>query len=118
MGDGQAPTVKLRRVAKGKRPQYFADPATDKLLVMVLELTQELSVTRDRLDTLERLLDGVGVLEAAAVDAWLPDPEAAAQRAERRAAMLSRVFRASAQELEAATGGGGGPESSQTPVLT
>lgn len=100
-----ATQVKLKRVAKGKRPQYFADPATDKLFVMVLELTQELSVTRDRLDTLERMLNEAGVIDATDVDHWLPDAGAAAVRAERRMAMLKRVFRASEQELQEATGG-------------
>ena len=99
------PVVKLQRVAKGKRPQYFSDPAIDKLLVMVLELTQELSVTRDRLDTVERLLDRAGVLPVAGVDGWMPDAAAAAERGARRAAMLRRIFRASEQELVEATGG-------------
>ena len=38
------------RTAKGKKPGYFADPATDKLLQMVITLAGELSVVRDRLD--------------------------------------------------------------------
>ena len=105
MVNGQAGPVKLRRVAKGGRPQYFADPATDKLLVMVLELAQELSVTRDRLDTVERLLDRAALVPASEVDSWLPDADAAAARAERRAAFLNRIFRASEQELAAATVG-------------
>ena len=65
----------LARVAKGRKPQYFADPATDRLLSMVLALTQELSVARDRIDTLERLLDRAGVLAAQTVDDYLPTPE-------------------------------------------
>ncbi len=46
----------LNRSAKGRKPQYFEDPATDKLLDMVVKLTAELSVTRDRLDSLVRLM--------------------------------------------------------------
>jgi hypothetical protein len=42
----------LARTAKGRKPRYFADPATDKLLDMVVKLTAELSVTRDRLDAI------------------------------------------------------------------
>jgi hypothetical protein len=115
----EAAPVKLKRVAKGKRPQYFADPATDKLLVMVLELTQELSVTRDRLDTVERLLDDAGVLSMTAVDSWLPSRAAAEARGARRAEMLSRIFRASQQELEAVVGpGASGPASFSAEALT
>jgi hypothetical protein len=88
----------LARAAKGRKPQYFADPATDKLLSMVLALTQELSVARDRIDTLERLLDRAGVLAAQTVEDYLPTAEEAAARATLRAGMIRRVFRAAEQE--------------------
>jgi hypothetical protein len=88
----------LARAAKGRKPQYFADPATDKLLSMVLALTQELSVARDRIDTLERLLDRAGVLAAQTVEDYLPTAEEAAARATVRAGMIRRVFRAAEQE--------------------
>ena len=52
--------TKLHRVAKGKRPLYFHDPATDKLMAIVVSLVGELAVTRDRLDALERLLESYG----------------------------------------------------------
>jgi hypothetical protein len=103
----------LARAAKGRKPQYFSDPATDTLLSMVLALTQELSVARDRMDTLERLLDRAGVLAADKVDAYLPTPEEASARAELRAAMLRRVFRAAekeAQDLAARPGPDSAPE--------
>jgi len=88
----------LARAAKGRKPQYFADPATDKLLSMVLALTQELSVARDRIDTLERLLAREGVLAAQTVEDYLPTAEEASERGERRAAMLRRVFRGAEKE--------------------
>ncbi|HWU03511.1 MAG TPA: hypothetical protein VN222_12295 [Novosphingobium sp.] len=93
-------TVRLQRVPKGPKPQYFADPATDKLLTMVLELIGELSVARDRIDTLERLIEQAGLFTMADVDTYLPDEAVNTQRAERRARMLSRVFRASEKELD------------------
>jgi hypothetical protein len=89
----------LKRVAKGRKPQYFSDPATDKLLSMVLILTQELSVARDRIDTLERLIEAAGLFPAAKVESYLPTPDEAAERAERRAKMLSRVFRSTEKEI-------------------
>ena len=51
---------RIARVAKGKRPRYFADPAVDKLHAIVMSLVGELSATRDRLDALERLLESGG----------------------------------------------------------
>ncbi len=92
--------VFLQRTAKGPKPQYFSDPATDKLHTMVLELMQELSVARDRIDTLERLLEAHGVFPRSEVDTYLPNRAVNSERAERRARMLARVFRASEKELE------------------
>ena len=89
----------LKRVSKGRKPQYFADPATDKVLSMVLILTQELSVARDRIDTLERLIEAAGLFPAAKVENYLPTPDEAAERADRRAKMLSRVFRSTEKEI-------------------
>lgn len=45
---------RIPRVARGERPQSFSDPAIDTLLGVVMSLVAELSVTRDRLETLEK----------------------------------------------------------------
>ena len=104
MPDAHArPNVGLKRLAKGRKPQYFEDPATDKLLTMVLEIIQELSVARDRIDTLERLIESAGLFPASAVEAYLPSGDVAEERALRRAAMLRRIFRATEKELEEVT---------------
>lgn len=104
----QPPTaaVRIARVAKGKKPQYFSDPAIDKLLWMTVSLMEELSVTRDRLDTLERLLDRRKLLRTTAIEAFVPDGKAAQERDARRAAYVERVMRAVQAELEEITGDG------------
>ena len=47
--------------AKGRRPYFFDDPAVDKLLAMTMALAGELAVTRERLDTVERILAEKGL---------------------------------------------------------
>lgn len=96
---GATPEVRLPRIAKGKKPQYFSDPAIDKLLWMTLTLMEELSVARDRIDTLERLLDDRGLLRQGDVDGFVPGPAARAQRAARRAGFVDRMMRAAQAEL-------------------
>jgi hypothetical protein len=91
---------RIARVAKGKKPQYFSDPAIDKLLWMTVTLMEELSVTRDRLDTVERLLTKKRVLKATEVDLWRPDPKSAVQRDARRKAFVDRMMRAVHAELD------------------
>ena len=98
---GAAP--RIARTAKGKRPQYFADPATDKLLAMVVTLMGELAVTRDRLDAVERLLDQHGLLARTAVEGYVPTESAAAEREARRAATTARVLRVLEAELDEIT---------------
>jgi hypothetical protein len=80
-------------IAKGKRPIYFENPETDKLLAMVLALAEEVSVLRDRLDTIERLTQAKGLLAQAEIDAYQPDPQAAAERDQQRAAYIARILR-------------------------
>jgi hypothetical protein len=100
------PQVRLARVAKGKKPQYFSDPAIDKLLWMTLTLMEELSVTRDRLDAVERLLASKKLLKRAELEGWKPDAVAAAERAAGRSAYVDRMMRAMHAELEEITGRG------------
>ena len=100
-----AQAARLPRIAKGKKPQYFADPATDKLLWMTLTLMEELSVTRDRLDTVERLLAKRRLVSAKDIDSWQPDALAAQERAARRSAYVDRMMRAVHRELEELTRG-------------
>ena len=64
------------------------DPAEDRLLAMIAALASELAVTRERLDTLERLSVG-----AAAVEAFVPDAAAIAERDTLRRRIIARVFR-------------------------
>lgn len=98
-----AVSVRLPRIAKGKKPQYFSDPAIDKLLWMTLTLMEELSVTRDRLDTVERLLAKRRVLTTQDIDHWQPDELAASERAARRSAYVDRMMRTVHRELEELT---------------
>ncbi len=98
-----APVI-VQRVSKGRRPQYFSDPAIDKILWATLTLAQELAVTRDRLDTVERLLAGKNVLRSGAVDAYQPPAAVATTRDRDREAFIARILRAVEAELEEATG--------------
>jgi hypothetical protein len=50
----------MSRKAKGKRPVYFNDPENDKLLAITMAVAGELSVLRERLDTIERLARAKG----------------------------------------------------------
>jgi len=102
--DAQKGPVKLPRTAKGKKPQYFQDPAIDKLLSMVMTLMQELSVTRDRLDTLERLVEQNGGVKQSEIDGFELTDEIMAVRSKTRSAYIARVLKSVQDEVDALTG--------------
>jgi hypothetical protein len=86
------PAVRLARIAKGRRPEFYEDPAVDQLFAIVTALTGEISVLYDRIDTLERVLVARRALSPRAVEAHVPDAAAAAERSARRDELLGRVF--------------------------
>jgi len=91
---------RIARVARGKRPRYFSDPAIDKLHAMLMTVVGELSVVRERLDALERLLDQKGTVSRADLNAFVPDDRAEAERREQREAYIGRILRVVEMELE------------------
>lgn len=91
---------RIGRVAKGKRPLYFSDPATDKLMAIVLSLVGELAVTRDRLDALERLLESQSTIGREALDELTFDEEATRERDRDRKDYIRRVMRVVTMELQ------------------
>jgi hypothetical protein len=94
---------RLRRTAKGKRPRYFSDPATDRLLGMLMSLIGEVSVLRDRLDSVERLIEKGGPFTREDIDNFLPDAEAEAEREDTRRRYIARVMRVIQNEMEEKT---------------
>ncbi|WBH18019.1 hypothetical protein [Sphingomonas radiodurans] len=87
--------------AKGKRPDYFADPATDRLLSIVMALVGEVSVQRQRGDTLERLLAAKGIVTPEEIEGFVPDRAAAEERGVATKAYIARVMRGVQQAMEA-----------------
>ena len=83
----------MSRKAKGKRPVYFDDPENDKLLAIVMALAGEVSVLRDRLDTVERIATSRGVLLPGEIDSYAPGEAVLDERDARRAEYLERLLR-------------------------
>lgn len=78
--------------ARGKHVQFKDAPTNDQLLDMVLALSSELSVLRDRIDTHERLAAEQTAATLEAVEAYEPDQAIGAERSKQRQRILSKVF--------------------------
>lgn len=99
------PKVKRIRTAKGRRPYFFDDPNIDKLLAMIMALTGEVSVIRERLDTHERLAQKKTWASHQAIEDYKPDDITEAFRAQWRADYIARILRIVQVELDQITRG-------------
>jgi polyhydroxyalkanoate synthesis regulator phasin len=95
----------MSRKAKGKRPVYFSDPENDKLLAIIMAVAGELSVLRERLDTLERIVEAKGLLSLDEIERYRPGDQVSAERDQWRAEYLERILRIVHHELESAKRG-------------
>lgn len=95
------PLLAANARAKGKRPAYFDAPESDRLLSMLLALASDVAVLRERLDTVERLLDANGTVTRAAIEAYRPSRAEAAERALLHKALVGRLLRGVQQDMEA-----------------
>ena len=93
-------TVSLKRKAKGKRPFYFSDSDIDKLLTMVMALAGELSVTRDRLDTVERIAASKNLFSEEDIEKFELDQGALEARAARHQILFREITRVISSEIE------------------
>ena len=87
--------------AKGKRPAYFEDPAIDRTLSIVMALVAEVSVMRERMDTIERLLDANGTISRADIETYTPDRSAGKERGLITKEYIARIMRGVQQDMEA-----------------
>ncbi|NHO67224.1 hypothetical protein G8770_16875 [Aestuariicella hydrocarbonica] len=87
--------------AKGKRPQFFADSDNERLLSILMAVAGELAVTRERLDTLERLLEAKGLLSQDEIETFTPDSDQAEARGLLQQEYIARILRVVQQEKEA-----------------
>ena len=92
--------LELQRKAKGKRPYYFSNPDVDKLLSMIMALTGELAVARDRIDTIERVAATKGLFSSDDIENFDLDAEVLQARADRHRLLLREVNRIIVGELE------------------
>ena len=92
--------IKLTRVAKGKKPKYLDDGSIDNLLAMIMTLTQEVSVLRDRMDTLEQILESKDIISDNEIDEYVPNDDLEIKRKDRRHSLLERVLLPIKKELE------------------
>jgi hypothetical protein len=71
---------------------FFRDPAVDRVLGVVMELAAEVYVLRDRIHTLEQVLERNGVLRLADVESFEPSAAEREKRLAERDALVARIL--------------------------
>lgn len=94
----------LQKHAKGVRPHFFEDPAVDKLLAMLFALVGEVSVLRDRQDTMERVLESEGERIRDKIERYHPSADVIKERDLWRTNYLKQITRILDVEVPAGKG--------------
>jgi len=86
---------------KGKRPYFFENKETERVMAITMAVAQELAVMRARLDTIERLLDDSGSISRADIENFTPSKAEADQRGAWTQEYMARILRIVQQDIEA-----------------
>ncbi len=92
MTDSAAKPASPARIHKGRR-SVPGDPRIDTLMNMVLSLTSEVAVLRERIDAHERLVKNGEIPTPENVDAYIPDETAKEARTAQRERLLKKICR-------------------------
>jgi len=85
---------------KGKRPYFLDNPDVERVMAITMAVAQELAVMRERLDTVERLLESKGISQDD-IDTFVPTKVQADARGAWTQEYLARIMRIYQQEIEA-----------------
>ncbi|MEP3208145.1 MAG: hypothetical protein ABJN95_03095 [Maribacter sp.] len=87
--------------SKGKRPYFHNDPAVERVLNITMAVAGELAVMRERMDSIERLLEKKGLVTRQEIEDFVPENEKQeTQRQEWHSEYISRILRIVQQEQE------------------
>lgn len=77
----------------GDSPVFLSDPVQDALMRMVMEISAELWVERERRMALEDVLVQSGVIAADAVENYLPDSDRSEEIRAQRDALVNGIYK-------------------------
>jgi len=87
---------------KGKRPYFFDDPAVERVLNITMAVGMEMAVVRERMDSLERILEEKGIMTREEIESYVPKTkDIANERQLWHSEYISRILRIIQQEMEA-----------------
>lgn len=82
------------------RPDFFETPGLNRLFAMFVALGEQLAVTNERHDTLQRILIDKEVLSAEDISSYIVSPEAEKERIAQHQAMVGNILAVIDDELK------------------
>jgi hypothetical protein len=101
MMNGLDPLALAGARPKGKRPYFLEERDTERLMTIVMAMAQEVAVMRERMDTIERLLERSETISRADIEKFKPTKAQAQERGAWTQEFLARILRTLQQEHEA-----------------
>lgn len=90
---GAREALELLTRAPGKRPSFLGENALDHMFTMIMELSSQVWVLKERLYAYESLSNQANSTLKQDIEAWAPSPEEAHELEAMRQAMLQNLFR-------------------------
>jgi hypothetical protein len=87
--------------SKGGRPYFFNSTETERVMNIAMAIATEVAVVRERMDTIERLLEAKGIISQKEIEDFVPTDEQAEERQLWHARYTARILRIVQQELDA-----------------
>ncbi len=87
--------------SKGGRPYFLNSAETERVMNIAMAIAAEVAVIRERIDTMERLLEAKGILKQSEIEMFVPNDEQAEERQLWHARYAARILRIVQQELDA-----------------
>lgn len=93
----------LPKASKGGRQFSLQTSDHERLLTMIIALAAEVSTLQDKLDNLTQVAAASSGFKPEAVEAYMPNPEQAAERSRKRQAFVERILRIVYADFERAS---------------
>jgi hypothetical protein len=74
------------------QPSFLGDPMSDRIMQVVMNLAEEMYVTRYRMQIMERVLDKKGLLKSVDIESFEPDEIALAEMRKSRDEFIEKLL--------------------------
>jgi hypothetical protein len=87
--------------SKGERAYFFNCKESERVMNIAMAIATEVAVVRERMDTIERLLEAKGILKQDDIETFIPTDNQAEERQLWHSRYAARILRIIQQELDA-----------------